>query len=138
MKNPFEKIILFCVLIIMLVSIAKQQEISKIIPEEDDSINFDKYLDDPWDYHNQKVAVFGYLGYKFYSGSYHRLIADDFGNEIELTKLDPQYRFVEEDIKDGLYLVEGIFKRGKEIISIDVLGIYPVRGYIRDQINKKN
>lgn len=125
----FRNLILFFVLVIVLVSIAKQQEISF---EVDDKINFDKYLDDPWDYHNQKVAVFGYLGYKFYSGSYHRLIADDFGNDIELTKVDPQYRFVEEDITDRLYLVEGIFKRGQEFISIDVLGIFPVRGYVKN------
>ncbi len=130
-EDPFENIILFFVIIIVLVSMAKQQGVSEEIPEEDNRISFQKYLDDPWDYHNQKVAVFGYLGYKFYSGSYHRLIEDDFGNEIELTKVDPQYRFVEEHITDRLYLVEGIFKRGKEIISIDVLGIYPVRDYLR-------
>ncbi|TKJ16933.1 hypothetical protein CEE44_00145 [Candidatus Woesearchaeota archaeon B3_Woes] len=125
----FRNIILFFVLVVVFVSMAKQQEISE--EEVGEGINFQKYLDDPWDYHNQKVAVFGFLGYKFYSGSYHKLIIDESGNEIELTKVDPEYRFVSEGVTDRLYLVEGIFKRGQEFISIDVLGIFPVRGYIR-------
>ena len=102
-------------------SIEKLSEEPSGVVVEDDS--FRKYIDNPMDYHNEVINVTGLLGSKIVDEVSYKFVRDESGNDIILTKVDPKYFFPKEGLSDRIYLVEGIFKKGQKITSIDVLDI---------------